>query len=57
MILRQFYVTENTNGPFFPILEPLLAFSYANVLTLAAPIPKRKVTRVLKTDISPEPFT
>ncbi|KAF8141528.1 cytidine deaminase-like protein [Boletus edulis] len=35
MILRQFYVTENTN----------------------APVPRQKVTRVLKTDILPKPFT
>lgn len=58
MILRQFYVTENTNGPSSHPLIPtciLIRPTNVNTLTPTAPVPRQKAARVLKTDIPPKP--
>ena len=51
MILRRFYITENTNG----VVLTTDALSF-HLLTLPdqAPIPRSKVSRLLKTDIHPK---
>lgn len=47
MILRRFYITENNNG------ARVILSCYKLVLFIpAAPVPKSKAKRVLKTDIS-----
>ena len=63
MILRRFYITENTNGEtHLPVASLPLPFPRAQPRSrthLVAPVPKSKANRVLKTDIpsrsSPKP--
>ena len=52
MILRRFYITENTNGVLLLTTESLSL----HLLTSPnqAPIPRSKVNRLLKTDIHPK---
>ncbi len=49
MILRRFYITENTNGVWWCVLHftPFADFHLA-------PVPKSKANRILKTEILPE---
>lgn len=47
MLLRKFYMSENQNGE-------SCVFAL-HTLTFSAPNPKKKATRVLKTDIPPPP--
>jgi len=48
LILRRFYITENSNGASTNVLVQL-----SLTLVDAAPVPKSKANRVLKTDIPP----
>lgn len=56
MLLRRFYMFENSNGECFDLCIHVLLWKggMLRVLT-SAPVPKKKTTRVLKTDIPPPP--
>lgn len=52
MLLRRFYMSQNPNGVSFKLFSQNLL---ANRYMVTAPKPKKKATRVLKTDIPPPP--
>lgn len=53
LILRRFYVTENTNGTEGSFSAHILRHS---PYFMEAPVPKLKANRVLKTEILPGPL-
>ncbi len=48
MILRRFYITENTKG-----WDLVYCGAMGSLSSLLAPVPKSKANRVLKTEIQP----
>lgn len=52
MLLRRFYMSQNPNGTSFRLISQNLL---ANRYVITAPKPKKKATRILKTDIPPPP--
>lgn len=56
MLLRRFYMSENSNGRSGSKPQLLALYLHDCMLTgFSAPNPKKKTTRVLKTDIPPPP--